>query len=160
MNAQYIRMEDDATLASQLHPVLAQHHIVAEPAYVERVVHLLKDRIETINDLVESSDFLFNAPQTFDESYMRKHWGFGTSDAITALVPLFKALPEFTHESIERCVREFAESKGVKPATLIHPLRLALTGKGVGPGLFELMGVLGKDETILRLESFLHNTSL
>ncbi len=155
MNAQYIRMKDDNTLAAQLQSVLAKNNITAEPEYIARAVHLLKDRVETLNDFAESSDFLFHAPHAFDEAYMRKHWNDSTPVAVADLAERFTALTDFSHESIERTVREYAESTGVKPAALIHPLRLALTGKGVGPGLFELIAVLGREETVARLNSFL-----
>jgi glutamyl-tRNA synthetase len=158
MNAQYIRSGDERVVAAQLRKLLAEKGIDADIDYVAKVVHAMKERVDTMNDFVEFSDYFFAPPKTFEEAYKQKHWVNGTAENVKTLAEKFKALEPFDVPSVEQCVREFAETLGAKPATLIHPLRLALTGKSVGPGLFELIDVLGKKETISRLEWYLENS--
>jgi glutamyl-tRNA synthetase len=63
------------------------------------------------------------------------------------------ALPSFTAEPIEACVRGLADARGVKPASLIHATRLAVTGRGASPGLFEVLELVGRDRSVTRLRA-------
>ena len=71
------------------------------------------------------------------------------------MLPALKADEVWSHDSIEANVRKYAESKELSAGKLIHPLRLAVSGVGMGPGLFELFEVIGKDEVINRIEKAL-----
>ena len=76
-------------------------------------------------------------------------------DRLPSLIEEFRqdlaSLDDFTAESIERCLRDFADSKGVKAALIIHATRVLVTGMTVSPGLFEVLELLGKEKTLERL---------
>ncbi len=73
-----------------------------------------------------------------------------------ALVPLLESVAKWDHDSLEAVVREYAEANGMGAGKLIHPIRLAVTGRGMGPGLFELLAVIGKAECLTRISNALN----
>ena len=70
---------------------------------------------------------------------------------LATLAERFDLLPEFTHQTLETAVRGLAEELGVKPGVLMNASRVALTGQSVAPGLFDVMGLLGREKTVTRL---------
>lgn len=155
MNAQYLRHDGGEGVVDPLCKLLAERGITVGREYVTKVVHVMKERAETVNDFVEFGDYFFTPPATYDEAYRAKHWTDRTSSWIRALIERFRSAEAFTAASLEAIVRELAVQEGVKPGGLIHPLRLILSGKSIGPGLFELLEVLGREESCSRMERFL-----
>jgi glutamyl-tRNA synthetase len=151
LNAQHIRLKSDDELADAVMPMLAQKSISPERAYLKSAINLMKERVTTLHDFVEFSDYLYADPLTYDEKGRAKYWQPETKELMVALADKFATLPIFTHDSIEAAVRAFAEEKSVNASALIHPTRLAVSGKVVGPGLFELLHLLGKDTVVRRL---------
>ena len=70
---------------------------------------------------------------------------------LRTLADRLEALPEFSHHSLEAAVRSLADELGVKPAALMNPARVAITGQAIAPGLFDVMILLGRDKTVKRL---------
>jgi glutamyl-tRNA synthetase len=113
----------------------------------------LKSRAKTIVELIENAKFYIERPP-FDEKAEK----LLTTDAISMIAPVIselKTLAEFTEQTTEEVVRKTAESTGQKLGNLAQPLRVLLTGSTVSPSIFEIMEVLGRDETIKRLEKTL-----
>jgi glutamyl-tRNA synthetase len=156
MNAQYLRA-DTGRIVEELHALVAARGYTVSGEYVAKVVEVMKDRASTVNDFVEFSDYFFRRPVEFDAAFREKHWKPESAAHMVEIADACSALPSFDVASIEACVRGTAMAHGVKPAQLIHPIRLSLTGKGVGPGLFELIDVLGRDETVARLRAYAAN---
>ena len=73
------------------------------------------------------------------------------------MLPRFEAAETWDHDTLEAVVRTFAEEQGIGAGKLIHPIRLAVTGRGMGPGLFELLAVIGKSESIRRMDHAIQN---
>ena len=96
-------------------------------------------------DFVDKIDF---EPQVFNSVLNKK----GVSDILKALEEKLSSLKYWNEESIENALREIASFLQIKGGQIIHPTRIAISGKKVGPGLFELMVVLGRDRTLKRLE--------
>ena len=102
-------------------------------------------------EFVAKSAYFFSDPEEYDEASRKKNWKPETPaqlhEVLTALAPL----PQFTVHAIEEVVRTVAEKHQIGAGKLIHPLRLAVTGLALGPGLFELMEVLGPDICLRRI---------
>ena len=111
---------------------------------------LLRERIQTYQDFL-AFGYFFNDPKAYEEKARKKYWKADTSARIEALATRLEALETFTEGDVERVTRTLAGELGISPARLIHPARLALCGVGFGPGLFELMEVLGRETCIRRL---------
>ena len=152
MNGEHIRRKSDAGLLELVRPLLEEAGFSGvTDAYALDVIRLLKERAGRPADIVERGRFFFRDPETYDAQASAKHWKPGTSAQLAAVTDALGAMEAFAPADIESTVRRSAEALGVGAGTLIHPLRLALTGMGQGPGLFELMAVLGKETCLRRI---------
>ena len=113
---------------------------------------LLKPRLRKLADLAELGRYFFVAPAAYDEAAVAKH--LSVPDLASHLAALGATLAEvdpFEPAVIEAGIRQVAEARGVKAAALIHPTRIAVTGQAVSPSLFDVVALVGRDETLARL---------
>ncbi|MDZ7392372.1 MAG: glutamate--tRNA ligase [candidate division KSB1 bacterium] len=152
INAEHIKRRTNAELAALVRPLLEARGVTAvEEPYLQRVVGLLKERVRIIPDFVERGWYFFRDPDTYDEKAVRKYWSPGTGQLMAAFVEALSALEEFDKGRIEQVVRSTAERLGIGADRLIHPTRLAVSGVSVGPGLFDMLEVLGKEVVLRRM---------
>jgi glutamyl-tRNA synthetase len=102
------------------------------------------------------ADFFFKDDYALEEESKKYVETEGGCASLEAFASRLEALENFDHDAIEKACRELAEEKGVKPAVLIHPARVAVSGKTKGAGLFEMMEVLGKDAVLKRMRRVTH----
>lgn len=122
-------------------------------AYVGRVVAIMGERLRVPSDILTYGDFFFRPQVVFDPQAIAKHLSApGTAKLLRHLRAAFASAGAWDLSTIEAVVRGAAAQLGVEDKAVIHPLRVALTGKTVGPGLFELITVLGKDRVLDRLD--------
>ncbi len=160
LNQQHIRLKSDKDLAAEVKPMLqAKGLSTSNDEYVQKVAGLLKERLSFVQDFPAYSEYFFRDPETFEESGIRKNWEAETNNRLKELADRLEQTTVFTHQTIEENVRKYSEELGIKSSKLIHPVRLALSGKQVGPGLFEMMEVLGKDTVVRRLRHAAENLS-
>ncbi len=124
-----------------------------EDLYLRKVVGLLKDRSKRINELAENGGYFFSDPETYEEKAVRKRWKDGTIHVIRLLTERMESLDTFNHESLEDLYKAYAEESGLSGGKLIHPTRLAVSGVSFGPGLFEMLEVLGKETVVRRMHT-------
>ncbi|MEP7218119.1 MAG: glutamate--tRNA ligase, partial [Bacteroidota bacterium] len=157
MNGMYLRQMPVERLAGDVLPILAKSGFgTVEMVYAEAVVDLIKERITTLNDIPAFADYMFGPIRCVDFAYAQKHWKAGTREQVEEMASRFAKLSpaEWTVPMIEGVVRGYAEELGLSAGKLIHPLRLAITGRQVGAGMFETMVVLGQGISITRLREF------
>ncbi len=155
MNGMYLRQLPVERLATDAMPFLAEAGFAdASHEYVAQVVDLVKERINFVRDVPTFAGYMFGPVTHFDEEYAAKHWKPESAAQVIELANRLAPLAEWTVEGIEAVVRAYAEELGLSAGKLIHPIRLAVTGKRVGAGMFETMVVLGKDESIARLRGY------
>ncbi|MDZ7374005.1 MAG: glutamate--tRNA ligase, partial [candidate division KSB1 bacterium] len=121
-------------------------------SYLEKVVELLKLRARKLSDFPRVGRYFFFDPEGFEAQGVRKH--FADPEVVSRLERLAEVLEgcePFEAGRVEACLRSLAEELGIKAAQLIHPARLAVTGRTGGPGLFELFAVLGREVVVRRL---------
>jgi len=118
-----------------------------------QIALLFRSRIQTLKDLTEEASYCFNDVQSYDLEAMNKALATpGLKEKLENFKKALGALPDFRDTALlEKVLRETAAGEGVEAKALIHPLRLALTGKSVSPGIFDLMKVLGKEICLKRL---------
>jgi len=125
----------------------------AQRAYVARVVAIMGERLRLPKDVLTYGDFFFRDEIAYDPEAVRKQFhGAATAAMLGRLRDALARVEPFDLGGIEKAVRDTAAALGVESKDVIHPVRVALTGKTVGPGLFELIEVLGKDRVLVRLD--------
>lgn len=151
MNGKHLRLFSDDALRRRIEPYIPNEFGDIGDTYLERVIPLMKERIELLPEVFTKGRYFFEDPQSFDEGGMRKHV---KPEIIPLIRQLFESMQrlDFTHENLETLIRGKAEELGMSAGKVIHPIRLALTGGTNSPGLFELMEVLGKETCLRRLE--------
>jgi len=159
-NQQHIARLAPGELAQRLKPRLEaaglwdDEYVGERHAWFFAVVELLKPRVKRLDDFVEQGRIFFSSSVVFDHAAVEKHLRVdGMGAHLRAIDAAFAALPTFDPGSIEGALRLTAEARGVKAATLIHAVRVAVTGKTVSPGLFDVLALVGRDRVHERLSA-------
>jgi glutamyl-tRNA synthetase len=130
-------------------------------AWFFAVLELLKIRAKRLDEYAVLGRFFFTDDLDFDEAAVRKHLGSDEiAQHLTAASVAFSTLPSFDTVSIENAVRSLADARGVKAGALIHALRVALTGKTVSPGLFEVAALLGRERVVRRITAAIDHAAI
>lgn len=151
-NHQYIQKKDNKEIANLFMPVLESHGVKADFDYVEKVVGMMKDRVNFIKDLWEVSSFFFLAPLEYDEKTCKKRWKADSAAQLAELVEVLRTREPFDIEGTEEEVKAWIESKGYHLGNIMNATRLALVGEGKGPHIFDITEALGKEESIRRIQ--------
>lgn len=123
------------------------------PSYVEQVVAFIKERATFVQDLWDLSNFLFVAPEYFNEKAAKKQWKDDTGAIMQDLVPVLSGISDFTASNLETVVKEWITGQGLSFGKVMPPLRLAIVGDMKGPDIFEIMALIGKQDSIERIKN-------
>jgi len=116
------------------------------------LANLIKERVRSLNDFEEGIRFIYLEPQSYEDSGVKKFFLKDDSySLLQGLNDILEAETDYSMDVLEEIVRNYAEKCGVPAAKIIHPLRLALTGKTRSPGIFDVMYVLGKNKVLKRI---------
>ncbi len=151
-NHQYLIQKPDAELAKAFYTELAKKDIKTTPAYVEKVVGLVKERANFITDLYDLSDFFFSAPATYDEKAL-KNWNTDTLTYLSELMDILNKTTSFKAQDLEVVVKEWIAQKEMGIGKVMQPLRISLVGAMKGPDVFAIAELLGKEEVLNRIAS-------
>ncbi len=156
MNGQYINNLSNEEFLNMLLPELESRGWVNEATdkkWLLKAAALFKERARTLPDFFNWSEYVFCAEVKYDEAAVNKRLKKENSAKILeGISAAFKGVNDFTAASLEEACRRLAEELNIKAADIIHPVRVAVSGRQMGPGLFELLEVLGRDKVIKRLE--------
>lgn len=159
-NQQYLKQLSDSDVIATLKPLYHEKLIALSDEQLVQIVHLLKDRVHFVKEIVTESLFLFNAPEIYDQEIVLKKWNEEAVIAISGLKDAFARFDgDFIAHDIKEQISATMESLGIKMGKIMQALRLAITGAGVGPDLMIIMEILGKEEVIKRLENALNRLS-
>src|SRR5690606_28954227 len=123
----------------------------ADKTYVTKVVSLVKERATFVTDFYELSDFFFTAPTAYDEK-AAKNWKEETPHLMQELISVLENIGDFTSLNIETVVKDWMTKNEIGMGKVMQPFRLSLVGALKGPHLFDIVEMLGKEETIKRLQ--------
>jgi len=159
MNNQYLKTEDPERMADELLPLLIEKKFIEKDNfdrnYLVSLVKLFQARLTTLNDFVDWADFFFVKDLQIDPEAEKKHLNRDLSKEFKLFIERLEALEKFDIVTIEEAFRKMVAELHLEAKALIHPIRVALTGKTVGPGLFEVIYYLGKERTKERLTKFI-----
>ncbi len=119
--------------------------------YLIKVIDAMKDRVSFVKEYIEKSPYFFEAPTSFEEDTVKKRWKEDSADLLKKLSVKYSLLNNPQKEDYEIALKSTAEELQVGNGKLIHPLRLAVSGMGSGPGVFDIVYIIGKDETLNRI---------
>ena len=162
INAVYLRRQSPEELALIAVPMLAESG-AASPEELQRdmtrlteIMALLKDRLGRTTEIPSAAGYFYGKELSYDAQEFEKQFGKEfVRENFPELQSRLAALPEWTEEAIEECVRGLAAEKEKGARHLIHPLRFATTGRTVSAGLFETMQLLGRERCLLRIDDAL-----
>ncbi len=117
-----------------------------------KVLSLVKERMNLLTDFWDQAYFFFEAPKEYDAKMTKKGWKEGTKERLMKVIELVDGQDTFTVENLEVVIKGWAAENEIGLGQVMNPLRLALVGAPKGPGVFDIMEVLGKDETIKRIQ--------
>ncbi|MDI3328926.1 MAG: glutamate--tRNA ligase [Alicyclobacillaceae bacterium] len=158
INGHYLRSLPLERIWQEARPFLVEAGYLPErPSEAEQTLALrriaaVRERVHTLEELVDALSYFYRPVETYDDKGVRKHFTRpGTAELLEEAGTRLEAVEPWDLESTEGACRQLIAEKGIKGGDLIHPVRLALTGRTVGPGLFDVMVLLGKEETLNRL---------
>lgn len=150
-NQQYLRATDDEKLAEMVLPLLENEGLSFSSEYVARVCGIMKERATFIPDLFEESRFFFEDIKEYDEKTARKKWNEDTEGLLNDLKGELESLTNFSHDSVEQAFSNILQKHEIGFGKLGPALRLVVTGKGMGPSLFDICAILGKEKVLERM---------
>ncbi|MFA4839321.1 MAG: glutamate--tRNA ligase [Candidatus Neomarinimicrobiota bacterium] len=163
ISGQHLTLMNTERILSDLRPFLEQANVSidANEQKIKDVIDMMKSRVKTYPQFVEWGKYFIIDPESYDETVIAKRWNTSeVSHRMKILKQELEKMVSFDETSIETCIRGTAERMQIKAAELIHPLRLALTGFGISPGLFEVAAFLGKETVIRRIDKAIESISI
>ena len=151
VNHHYLSNKDNLFLAEKFNSVLKEMGIEKDLSYVQKIVSLVKERANFVSDFWELSDYFFVAPTYYDEKGA-KNWKEETPNLMQQLISVLENIGDFTSVNIETIVKDWMTKNEIGMGKVMQPFRLSLVGALKGPHLFDIVELIGKDETIKRLE--------
>ena len=158
-NQQYLQTKENSELAALFTPILKEKGITKEAAFIEKVVSLIKERAVFVADFWELSNYFFEAPISYDEKAIQKNWKEDTAGLMKELIGIIESTVDFNSTNSEANVKAWITSKEIGFGKVMQPLRLSLVGALKGPNLFDIMEMIGKDETLLRMHNAIEKNS-
>ena len=162
-NHEYLINMDDHDLAQLFKPVLEQHGVnVADfsDEYITEVVALVKSRINFVGDLWDQANFFFVRPTSYSEKDIRKRWKPETPELMRQLVALLDNADMEDAEDTEKLVMDWIDNNGYHKGNVMNAFRLTVVGECRGPHMFDITRLLGRDETLARINAGIENIKL
>lgn len=156
MNGEYMQHVERAEFTARFRAELAQAGLwdgSGDPAYLDAIVEQMHSRTKVYDEVVPSNAYFFTDDFAYDEKAFRKRLRKeGVPELLADMNAQFRQLTEFTPESTEQALRSLCDARGIEVGELVHPVRVAVSGLAVGPGLFEMLALLGQQRVVERID--------
>ncbi|MFH6986415.1 glutamate--tRNA ligase [Flavobacterium collinsii] len=150
-NHQYLIKQNDADLAKDFSPILTEKGIDISKFDLTRIVSSIKERAHFVSEFWDLTDFFFQAPTSYDEK-ASKNWKEETPTLMQELISVLENIEDFTSANIETIVKDWLTKNEIGMGKVMQPFRLSLVGALKGPHLFDIVEIIGKEETISRIQ--------
>jgi glutamyl-tRNA synthetase len=157
LNAHYLKERPLSQLADDVLPYISAkgYAVPQDKSWLEKMVKTLRERSKTLVELVDAADFYLKEDISIDEKAATKFLSPEVRVPIEKLIEKLTALDDFSDANIEQAFSAVLDDLGLSMGKLAQPVRVALTGSTVSPGIHEVIAVLGKERTLRRLQSAL-----
>jgi len=156
-NFAHLQRKSDHELAVLAAPLLVEAGLTTKYwletrwEYLRQVVGLLRERLHRMTDVVALGGYFFDFNYKYDPKAEEKQFHAEAAELLAELADRFEVLAQFTHDGVEAALSELAEKRGLKKGKIIHPTRLAVSGMSIGPGLYDMLVVLGQQTVVDRM---------
>ncbi|MDD3488407.1 MAG: glutamate--tRNA ligase [Paludibacter sp.] len=151
-NHKYLQNKSLEEVTDQYQHILVEKEIIEDSDKVQKIVSLVRERANFVNELWIQSAFFFVAPESYDEKTVQKRWKAETPALMEELIEVLQTIDEFTPEKTEETVKVWIAEKAYNMGAVMNAFRLSVVGESKGPHMFDIISIIGKDETILRLK--------
>jgi len=155
MNGQYLAERKAETLVDDVASMWKEKGWIDDGInneYAIKVIDLLKVRSRRVTELADAASYFFVDPVDYEEKAVKKHFGPEAVERLGLITKIINGIDDFIHTNIDTAYHNTAESQNIQLSALIHPTRLAISGVSAGPGLFEMMEVIGKEVVLRRID--------
>jgi len=150
-NHQYLVKQDDETLAKAFAPILYAKGIDVDYSTLVRIVSLIKERAHFVSEFWDLADYFFVAPSSYDEK-AAKNWKEDTPQLMQRVIEVLSGIEDFASANIETILKDWMAQNEIGMGKVMQPFRLSLVGALKGPHLFDIAEMIGKDETVSRIQ--------
>ncbi len=151
-NHKYLVAKSDAELATLVGEMLTAGQLEFNRSKVERICGLMKERYNFVKDLYEDCRFFFVAPTEYNEKDCKKYWKDDAPVLMKELLELLKSINDYSFQNTEKVISAWITEKQLGFGKVMNPFRVAIVGAAKGPHMFDVIEIIGKEETIRRME--------
>jgi glutamyl-tRNA synthetase len=151
VNEHYVRDLSVETLAERARPYVEADGYDVSDERLETICSLVQDRIQVVPEVVTENRYFFEDPDEYEEAGVEKRWKGESAGLLRTYADRLEAVDTFGTETVETVLRDLADEKEVGAGAIIHPSRLAVSGRSYGPGVFGLLAAVGKEACIRRM---------
>ncbi len=152
-NQQWLQRKSDGELAEIFSKDLEEKQIKVDLPKVKKVVSLIKERAVFVADFWNLSDYFFQSPSTYEEKAVKKQWKEDTPQIMQEVAQILTGITTFESANIETLIKEWITKKELSFGKVMPPLRLIIVGDMKGPHLFDILELIGKEESIQRINT-------
>lgn len=156
LNAEHLRKKSSSELLADLRIEIQKSKFKSQnfsDDYLSQIIDAMKERVSFVKEFIDTCAYFYEVPSEYEQKSVEKNWKPETPEHLNKLKEEFASLNNPTKEDFETALSKVSEELNVGKGKLIHPLRLAVSGQSTGPGMFDLLFILGKDEVVKRIEA-------
>ncbi len=162
-NHQYLQKKSDEELAVLFKNILNDTHpkVLEEKNLTDiiNIIALIKERATFVKEFWELGDYFFQAPTSYEPKAVKKQWKEETPEILNQLITVMVGIDDFSSENVENIVKEWIAKEELSFGKVMPPLRLVLVGEMKGAHVFDILGIIGKEEAIKRIKNAITNIS-
>jgi glutamyl-tRNA synthetase len=151
VNEHYVRDLSIDELAERARPYVEEEGYDVSDERLRTICSLVQDRIQVVPEVVTDNRYFFEDPEEYEEAGVEKRWKAESADLLRAYADRLEEVDTFDTETVETVLRDLADEKDVGAGAIIHPSRLAVSGRSYGPGVFGLIATVGKEACLRRM---------
>jgi len=150
-NHQYLQKRSNKQIAIEFREFLRAKGFFVDTVELEKLVGLVKERVNFVKDIWDQTDFFFIAPETYDPEVIKKRWKEDSASNLAELQALLEKIDDFSAGSTEPVVKAWIEKNGYNTGAVMNAFRLVIVGASRGPHMFDIIEWIGKEETLRRI---------
>ncbi len=163
LNAEHLRKKSNEELLSLMKDEIQNSKFKTQnysDTFLNLIIEAMKERVSFVKEFIETCTYFYEPPTDYEQKSIEKNWKPETPAHLNRLRDEFTSFNNPSKEDFEHALAKVSEELNVGKGKLIHPLRLAVSGQSTGPGMFDLLFILGKDEVVKRIKTAIEKISV